>query len=97
MTKKVSIIGTVRIPTDVAHRVQERHKSNVELVMTPNYEFHRDGDCYATKALLNVDGNPYFIAQKRESNILAIGYVDDAPDKKTRKQIKKICDDKLII
>lgn len=95
--KKVSIVGTVRVPTDIADQVKSQHRCDVELVMTPNYEFHRNGECYATRALLHVDGSSYFIAQETKSSTLAIGYTDNEPDKKTRKQIKKICDSKLII
>lgn len=94
MPKKLSIVGTVRVPTDIAERVPEP-PSNVELMMTPPYEFHRGKSYYATRARLNLDGKSYFLAQDSNSDSLAIGYVDEEPDPPTQRRIKKIADNKL--
>ena len=94
MPKKLSIVGTVRVPSDIAERVPEP-PSNVELMMTPPYEFHRGKSYYATRARLNLDGKSYFLAQDPNSDSLAIGYLDEEPDPPTQRRIKKIADSKF--
>ncbi len=91
--QKLSIVGAVRVPEDIPNLVQ--NQGDAELIMTPNYEFHRNEKGYTTRALLNVDGTKYFITQNTKDQSLSIGYLEKEPDKKTRRKIKKIVDAKF--
>ena len=93
MQKKICVTGTIQVPSDIVSLVL--NGNSAEFKRTPNYEFHKGDDCYATKACLSCEGKDYLVTQQLGESSLKIGYIEEEPDKPTQRKIKKIISEKF--